>query len=207
LKRCSLSGIYQFVAFSMAATTQIASPRWSTRLTSELESHDQTARNLVTGLTVEQLNWHPAPGAWSVGQCLLHLCATNDAYLSPISEALQNKRRSPVDEIVPGWFGGWFLRSFIEPSPNSKPVPAPPKIRPAPRADLSIIDRFLSGNQTCRDVIVRASEVDVNRIRFWNPLIPGLRFTIGTGLQIIVSHERRHLLQAQRVKDADSFPQ
>src|SRR5438034_492209 len=47
---------------------------------------------------------------------------------------------------------------------------------------------------------------NVNRIRFWNPFIPGTRFTVGTGLQIIVGHERRHLLQAERVLHSPSFP-
>ena len=34
-----------------------------------------------------------------------------------------------------------------------------------------------------------------------NPLVPGLRFTVGTGLQIIAS-----LLQAQRVRDSNWLP-
>ena len=50
------------------------------------------------------------------------------------------------------------------------------------------------------------AQKNVNRIRFWNPFIPGIRFTVGTGLQIIVGHERRHLLQAERVLHSPSFP-
>jgi hypothetical protein len=46
----------------------------------------------------------------------------------------------------------------------------------------------------------------VNRIRFWNPFVLGLRFTVGTGFQIIASHGRRHLLQAERVRDSADFP-
>src|SRR5258708_39723481 len=124
----------------------------------------------------------------------------------PISAALREKPRSPVAEITPGWFGGWFIRNFGEPSPNSKRASAPGKIRPGPRTDLSVLDRFLSGNQACRDLILRARGNDVNRIRFWNPFLPGLRFTVGTGLEIVVSHERRHLLQAKQVKHSPTFP-
>lgn len=190
----------------MSAPHETLAPAWSVRLVTDLTANDQTAATLLAGLTDEQLNWQPAPGAWSVGQCLDHLCMTNEAYLPPISAALRDKPYSPVDHITPGWFGRWFIRSFIEPSPNSKRARAPGKIRPAARIGHSVLDRFLSSNQSCRDLILRARDNDVNRIRFWNPFLPGLRFTIGTGLEIVVSHQRRHLLQAKRVKDSLNFP-
>jgi len=51
-----------------------------------------------------------------------------------------------------------------------------------------------------------ASDYDVNRIRFKNPFVPLLRFTVGTGLEILSKHQDRHLLQAERVKDCADFP-
>jgi hypothetical protein len=181
-------------------------PAWSIRLAFELSANDQTAEALVAGLGIEQLNWQSVPGAWSVGQCLEHLCITNEAYWIPISAALEEKADSPVEQITPGWFGRWFIRTFVEPSPNARRVSAPSKIRPGAKVDLSVIGRFLSGNKSCRELIVRARSKDVNRIRFWNPFVPGIRFTVGTGLEIIASHERRHLLQAERVRDSANFP-
>jgi hypothetical protein len=50
------------------------------------------------------------------------------------------------------------------------------------------------------------SPYDVNRIRFRNPFIPVLRFTVGTGLEILSNHQRRHLLQAERVRESLEFP-
>jgi len=190
----------------MAAQHETIAPAWSVRLATDLLTNDETAKRLLAGLTSEQLNWQPAPGSWSVGQCLEHLCIMNEVYLPPISAAFKEKPDSPVEQITPGWFGGWFIRNFAEPTSGSKRVRAPAKIRPASHVEVSVLDRFLSGNQSCRDIIVRAGSKNVNRIRFWNPFIPGLRFTVGTGLQIIVSHERRHLLQAERVRDAVNLP-
>jgi hypothetical protein len=190
----------------MAAQQETLAPAWSIRLAFELSANDQTARAVAAGLTGEQLNWQPAPGSWSVGQCLEHLCITNEAYLRPIFTALKEQPDSPVEQITPGWFGRWFIGGFVEPSPSSKRVHAPSKIRPAARVDLAVLDRFLSGNKSCRELIVRARGKNVNHIRFWNPLVPGIRFTVGTGLQIIECHERRHLLQAERVRDSANFP-
>ncbi len=53
-------------------------PEWTARLISQLNQADERAGKLVDGISGEQLNWQPAEGAWSVGQCLDHLCATND---------------------------------------------------------------------------------------------------------------------------------
>jgi len=47
---------------------------------------------------------------------------------------------------------------------------------------------------------------DVNRIRFKNPFVPLIRFTVGTGLEIVSQHESRHLLQAERIRESPGFP-
>src|SRR5215472_3981665 len=185
----------------MAQQQETIAPSWSVRLATDLLANDETAKRLLAGLAKEQLNWQSAPGSWSVGQCLEHLCIMNEVYLPPISAALKEKHDSPVEQITPGWFGAWFIRNFAEPMSGSRRVRAPAKIRPGSHVEVSVLDRFLSGNQSCRDIIARACSKNVNRIRFWNPFIPGLRFTVGTGLEIIVRHQRRHLLQAQRVRD------
>lgn len=188
--------------------TQLASssPAWSIQLLAELDANDHKARELTAGLTVEQLNWQPAPGAWSIGQCLEHLCLASEKYLPPISAALVNQPLSPVREITPGWFARWFIRSFIEPSPMTKRASAPKKIVPGSRVDLSILDRFLRGNRDTRELIRKFETCDVNRIRFVNPFISILRFTVGTGFMLTCGHERRHLLQAERVKQSPGFP-
>ncbi len=190
----------------MGAQTTLALPAWSARLISELDAADQHAKELVSPLTVDQLNWQSARGSWSVGQCLEHLCITNDAYLPAIAGALPGKPIASVQEIMPGWLARWFIRSYIEPSPQTKRASAPKKIVPGPRVELSVLDRFLSGNQAARELIRRAGAHDVNRIRFKNPFVPGIRFTVGTGFEIICGHERRHLLQADRVKQSLSSP-
>lgn len=169
-------------------------------------ANDQTAQAVIAGLTEEQLNWSPAPESWSVGQCLEHLSLTNEAYLPAISAALQGKRDDPAEQITPGWFGRWFIRNIVEPSPKSRRVSAPSRIKPTAHLELSVLDRFLSINKACRELIIQARGKNVNSIRFRNPFVPVIRFTVGTGLEIIAGHERRHLLQAERVRDSANFP-
>jgi hypothetical protein len=190
----------------MAARLDPPLTAWAMRLISELDAADQCAKEVAKGLTSLQLNWNPSPGAWSVGQCLEHLRITNEMYLPAITASLSHRPLLKVQDITPGWFGRWFIRSFIEPSSKTRKARAPKKIAPGAHVDPHVLDLFLTSNQATRELVRRASDYDVNRIRFKNPFLPLLRFTVGTGLEIVSGHQRRHLLQAERVKQAADFP-
>lgn len=186
--------------WAMASPTGADLPPWSVRLLAEFDAADDRAKALVSTLNPEQLNWCPQPGVWSVGQCLEHLCIANELYLPAIAGSLAGKPVSAAQEITPGWFGRWFIKTYIEPSPQSKHAKAPKKIAPSARIELSVLDRFLCGNQAARELVRQAGDYDVNRIRFRNPFIPIIYFTVGTGLEVISRHQRRHLLQAERIR-------
>ena len=179
-----------------------AVPSWCVRLTSELHAADVRARAIAAALTPQQLNWKPDPSAWSVGQCLEHLCAGNEVYVRAMSGSLTGRPTAVVQDIMPGWFGGWFIRTYIEASPQTKRARAPTKIAPGSSVDPSVLDRFVRSNDAVRELMYRARSCDVNRIRFPNPFVPVIRFTVGTGFEILSKHQSRHLLQAERVKDA-----
>ena len=177
-------------------------PDWPDRIIDELNANDRRATDIARGLGAEQLNWRPAEDSWSVGQCLQHLLNANDVYLPPMAAALDGARSSRVRDITPGWFGRYFLRTVIEPSPGGRRFRAPKKIVPREHVDADILERFLRSNDGARDFVRRAAAYDVNRLRFVNPFVPILRFTVGTGLEIVWLHQRRHLLQAERIKKA-----
>jgi hypothetical protein len=179
---------------------------WPSRLVSEFQTADQRARHLVEPLTPKQLNWKPSADVWSIGQCLQHLVAANEVYLPAIETSLENKQPLRVDEIVPGWFGRWFIRTYIEPSSEIRHARAPKKIEPQTQVEPSVLDAFLRSNQAVRELVLEAGDYDINRIRFKNPFVPLLRFTVGTGLEILSKHQSRHLLQAERVAQHPSFP-
>ena len=185
----------------------MAAPAWSTDLLKQLDEADAHARRLMKGLTDAQLNWKADPTSWSIGQCLEHLSISNEVYTEPIVRALHGRSSHPVETITPGWFGRWFLNSYIEPDTQKAKAKAPGKIKPvASRLDAAILDRFLASNAKVRAAITLARDVDVNRVRFKNPFVPIIRFTVGTGLLLLVRHDRRHLLQADRVRANRLFP-
>jgi len=179
---------------------------WSTRLLAELNASDQRAVSLAQSLNLQQLNWQPGPGQWSVGQCLEHLAVTNEVYGAAITEALDAAPQGFASEIHPGWFARYFIREYVAPAAKPTRHKAPPKIAVTKDVDEKILQRFLDTNRAARRLVERATSVDVNRVRFKNPFVFWVRFTVGTGLEIISKHEQRHLLQAERVRNSAGFP-
>ena len=190
----------------MATAAQDSLTGWSRRLIAELDASDRRAERLAVGLSVAQLNWKPRPDAWSIGQCLQHLSITNEVYLSAIAASLEGEPRCQVEQIVPGWFGRWFIRNIVQPSPQTRRIRAPKKIEPGEQVEGSVLEVFLRSNDAARELIRRASNYEVNRIRFKNPFVPMIRFTAGTGFEIVSKHQDRHLLQAEGVLGAAGFP-
>ena len=176
-------------------------PAWCVRLISQIDAADQRAIALARPLTSAQLNWKPSPHEWSIGQCLDHLSVSSDVYIAAMEKGVRGRPRGIVQEITPGWFGRWFINNVIEPSPTSRKRRAPGKIVPRSDVDPSVLDRFLRTNARLREFIGRAVPHDVNRARFQNPFVPIIFFTVGTGLEVLVRHQRRHLLQAERVRE------
>jgi hypothetical protein len=167
--------------------------------------HDASA--LLEGLTDPQANWRPSPGAWSIAQCVDHLAVTQDAYLAAIESVLAGAPRVPAGTtptIVPGRPALWFIRQ-MEP-PVRMRFPAPKKIVPAPSRTPGEVERaFRASLDRLRHAMHAASRLDVNRVRFPNPFAP-IRFTVGTGMAVMVAHDRRHLWQAWGVRRTPGFP-
>ena len=80
---------------------------------------------------------------------------------------------------------------------------APKLIRPRPSPPLAdALRRFLESQNLPRRFLRTYADIDLAGVRFPNPFVRGVRFSLATGLHVIVAHERRHLWQARRVREA-----
>ena len=174
------------------------------QLQDELEAAERDARALLDGLPQPLGAWRQNPGSWRVAECLDHLATANRVYVAAMepaaARALGNgsRRRGPAR---PGTLGGWFVK-YLEPPVNLKSK-APRKIRPrsAPSLDDAFMS-FLNSQENVRAFLHRYAAIDLAGVRFPNPFIRGVRFSLATGLHVITAHERRHLWQAWRVRRA-----
>jgi hypothetical protein len=101
----------------------------------------------------------------------------------------------------PGLVGVWFVKYLEPPVKPRLKSKAPRAIRPrtAP-ALVDAIASFLASQDEVRAFLRTYAEIDLMGVRFPNPFIRGVRFSLATGLHVIAAHERRHLWQAWRVR-------
>lgn len=188
------------------------------------DAAERDARRLVAGLTEQLGTWRTEPGSWSVAECLDHLATGNRVYLRAMQPAAERaltegrRRRGPAR---PGLIGGWFVRTLEPPAkpglkmrPGLKTKPglkmkpglkrkAPRKIQPRVAAPLGdAAGQFLASQDEVRAFLRRYADIDLAGVHFPNPFIRGIRFSLATGLHVIAAHERRHLWQAWRVRQA-----
>jgi hypothetical protein len=171
-----------------------------------LNAAERDARALVSGLTEERGRWRAAAGSWSVAECLDHLAASNRVYLramEPAGDRARVRGRRRHRPARPGLIGHWFVRWLEPPVKPGSRLKAPQSIRPRFSPALrDAMAQFLASQDEVRAFLRKYADVDLAGVRFPNPFVRGVRFSLATGLHVIAAHERRHLWQAWRVRQA-----
>lgn len=173
-------------------------------LDDQLDAAARDAQAVASGLSEERGCWCPQSGSWSVSECLDHLAITNRVYLTAMEPAArraheQGSKRG--DPALPGVIGRLFIKGLEPPVKPRFKMRAPRKIRPRVQAPLpDALASFLASQDGVRAFLRANEELDLAHIRFANPFLPGVRFSLATGLHVIAAHERRHLWQAWNVR-------
>ena len=171
----------------------------------------ERVRALVDDLTLEQFNWRPAPGRWTVAQNIAHMTAVGRDGLDVIDDLIRRGRRDGVTGSGPfrrSWLGQWFLRA-VEPPYRIKAGTSSADHIPPP--DLSfddVLPDFTSMKDRAIERIEAADGLDLGRLKakgdFCPRWVPSL--TLEQWLLYLVAHERRHLWQVKTIMDDPGFP-
>jgi hypothetical protein len=169
----------------------------------QLLSIRQQVPGLVADLTDAEFAWPPAPGRWSMAHCFDHLNAAARAFV-PVIE------RTTAAARARGWTGqgpfthGLLERLFIqmnEPPPRLR-MRAPRVLAPKPDQPMAaILDEFMTWQDRLKESIRTADGLDLRRARGRSPAFPLITWSLGAQIAITLAHERRHLWQAQQVRN------
>ena len=173
----------------------------------EFERLSGEADALVAPLSEEQFNWQPAPGAWSVAECLEHLNVTARLYLPNLDEGIADAIRRGLYAEGPftyNWIGR-VIAGSQEPPARFK-FKAPKTFQPARnRSRHDIMAAFRAYQVQYIDRLRQANGLDLARARVSSPAGKWLRMPLGSGFALMAAHERRHLWQARRVTSSVGF--
>ena len=182
-------------------------------LVTEVDANISHAQSLAAGLTRTQFNWSPEPGRWSIGQCLAHLNTVNGGDVAPLRDAIQaGKARNQTGE---GPFRyGFFSRKFVasmEPPPTRK-FKAPKYYEPVPESDPEkTLTEYCRISGEIRKLLQSAAGLDLSRVKATLPALPSplraiIKMPLGARFELLTTHDRRHLWQADQVRNHPQFP-
>jgi hypothetical protein len=176
----------------------------------ELFRVDQDVRLHLERLSEEQFQWRPAPGKWSVGECLNHLAITTGLVVPNIRAALDRGRVEGIKGEPPfehGWLGGWFVRAMETPGKRGMRAPAN-FVPPAGLPKSAVLGRFAAVQQELKDVIESAPGLALDKLRAPSAAKGSgwIKLNVAAWIASTLAHERRHVAQALRLKKTPGFP-
>jgi len=173
----------------------------------QLLSVKQDATGVMSDLSDAQFNWQPAPGRWSMAGCFDHLNKSAPVFIPKIDAAIATARARGLKSDGPFAYPAlerWVIRN------ND----APPRMRfkaskitqPAPHLPIDQVrTEFLRWQDELKKRLHDASGLDLRRAKETFPFWP-LKWSLGSFIQMMISHERRHIYQARQVRQHPGFP-
>jgi hypothetical protein len=159
--------------------------------------------SVVDGLPDAGLQWRPGDGKWSIVECFEHL---NSGWrvLPKLDEKIAGGRERGLLGSGPfrtKLLGEIYIRG-VEPPVRVIRVRAPAKFRPRPSPPpAEVVPKLLGLQRELIERIRAADGVDLGAITMSSPISRRFKMTIGQWFRFLAAHERRHLWQANRVRE------
>lgn len=169
----------------------------------QFEEVSAEARNLTRGLAEVRFNWKPAPGQWSIEECLAHLILVGTWEAKAIDAAIEDARAKGITGTGPFRYGAIdrLVVNLTQP-PVRRKFPAPRRFQPLHDQPLTaVVPTFCHLQRQFQLLAGRADGLDLARVKVATPISLFFRMSLGGMLEQIVAHERRHMDQARRVRD------
>ncbi|HEY1758745.1 MAG TPA: DinB family protein [Bryobacteraceae bacterium] len=183
-------------------------------LIAEMDANLSHRESITAGLSREQFNWRPEPGRWSIGQCISHLNIVNGLDITPVRDAIESGRARGLTGEGPFHYG--FLASKViaglEPPVTKKKFQAPEVYFPPDQTEPeSAIAEYTRVCAELRKLAVSANGLDLARVKTKLPAHPWvlrllMQMPLGARLTLFTTHNRRHLWQAEQVRNHANFP-
>jgi hypothetical protein len=174
----------------------------------DLRQISADVKSVFGTLSSARLNWKPSATSWSIGQCFEHLIITNDLYFPNIQKVAAGTHRNNFFSKIPFStdITAALMKNTLKPEQSRKMKtfkmfePATSSISP------TIIEEFAANQQKLIALIESVKDLDIDKIKISEPLSAALNLRLSDAFEILILHEKRHFLQAERVLQSENFP-
>jgi len=170
-----------------------------TKLIKDVENIISIVDKQFKTLTTTQLNQKEHIDKWSILECLEHLNRYHAYYNDAIKQGLTLAKSTTVNKSYKnGWFGKMSI-DMMSPT-NAKKQKAIAKFNPVGSAlTKETITKFLAYQQELLTLLEQAKRKNINQRKVPVEFFKLMKMKIGDALDFVITHEQRHILQAQTV--------
>ncbi|MFN0104811.1 MAG: DinB family protein [Bryobacteraceae bacterium] len=154
-------------------------------------------RRLTEGLRPGHFHAPTRTGGWSIGYCMEHLILAGNALLlnwDSASHIAGDGRSFPYS---------WWQRALLlwVQNPSLMKRRTPPALAPYSRHSIEeTLQQLLRMHAGLAYRLDSSGTLDLQRTKITIPTLPAVRCSLGFACDLSLSHERRHLAQAWRIR-------
>jgi len=186
---------------------QLLNPQLNT-IKSQIDAASQRAIAIVNGVSLAQLKQRPQPDQWSIAECLVHLNLASQADIALLNDTYERTptRRMHVENQFKMDLLSRFLKWALEPPPISVfKIKTTKSFQPVDIEPLGeVLPTFLALQEQLKASVDAANGLPLDRIKVVSPFNSRIKYNLFSCFHLLLAHERRHLWQAERVKEAIS---
>jgi DinB superfamily len=162
----------------------------------------ERARAVCQGLDAHTWATRPAPTEWAIGECITHLNITSERFIPLFDDAIRDGRARTLEANGPYSKGliGWALQRFLEPPYKIKTKTSAAFIPVTVDAMTETLERFDYLQLEVQVRIDRAAGLALDCLRLVSPFDSRIKYNLYAGFCLLAAHQRRHLWQAEQVK-------
>ena len=172
----------------------------------QLDAASEKAVSIVNGVNFELLKKRPQPAQWSIAECLVHLNLSSQAEINVLSETCRQMpdKRTRVESRFKMDLLGRFLKWTLEPPPISIfKMKTTEQFQPLDvKSPGEALPTFLDLQEQLKACADAVNGLPLDRIKVVSPFNRKIKYNLLSFFHILLAHERRHLWQAERVKEA-----
>jgi hypothetical protein len=182
----------------MPSTAMQSVPDQLADLKQQLDVVSSDVRKLTEFLPDAHLQQRPKNGGWAIAECIQHLTATNLLYL-PILDVSLKQAPAGSGPYKMDWRGR-LLKWVMEPPYRSK-VKTIASLEPEIENSGRVLPDFLASQQQFLQAMERWKGRALDKVVITSPFSKRFRYNIYSLFNVVAAHQRRHVWQAQCVKD------